>query len=73
MDWFGLGTPFWTAIVIILVIWEVVWKGIALWRAARNSHRVWFVWLLILNTVGILSIIYILAFSKRKSEPKQAS
>jgi len=52
-------------IVVILVVWTLVWKGIALWRAARNSSPVWFVVLLIVNTLGILEIIYILAFSKQ--------
>ena len=63
---FPLWTPiFWTLIVIVS-IWDVVWKGIALWRAARNGHQVWFIFLLIVNSVGILPIIYILFFSKKK-------
>ena len=52
-------------LVAILVIWTIIWKGLALWKAARNSHKGWFVVLLILNTVGILEIIYILGFSKK--------
>ena len=63
--------PVWTPIITILIItgalWDVVWKGIALWRAARNSHQVWFIFLLIVNSVGILPIIYILFFSKKKA------
>jgi hypothetical protein len=51
---------------VILGIWEAVWKAIALWRAARNSHLAWFVCIFIFNTVGILSIIYIFGFSKKK-------
>ncbi len=66
MNWFGLGMPFWTAIFIILAVWEAIWKGIALWRAARNNQLVWFVCLLVLNTVGILPILYIFVFSQRK-------
>ena len=65
--------PVWTPIITILIItgalWDVVWKGIALWRAARNSHQVWFIFLLIVNSAGILPIIYILFFSKKKVAP----
>ncbi len=57
-------------VLIPLLIWSVVWKGIALWKSARNSHKKWFVALLILNTLGALEIIYILFFSKKKVENK---
>jgi len=53
-------------VIVILGIWEAVWKAIALWRAARNSHLVWFICIVIFNTVGILPIIYIFGFSKKK-------
>jgi len=63
--------PAWNALVFTLFIigalWDVVWKGIALWRAARNGHQIWFIFLLIVNSVGILPIIYILFFSKKKA------
>ena len=55
-------------IFIILAVWSLIWKGIALWKAARNSAKVWFIILLIFNTVGILEILYIFVFSKKKSE-----
>lgn len=50
----------------ILVLWEIVWKGIALWKAARESQRYWFVAMLILNTAGILPILYIFVFKQGK-------
>lgn len=58
-------------IVIILIIWEGVWKGIALWKSARNSHLVWFICILIFNTIGILPIIYIFGFSKKKESARE--
>jgi len=51
---------------IILTIWSLIWKGIALWKAARNTDKVWFIVMLVVNTVGILEIIYIFFFSKKK-------
>ena len=55
---------FWT-LIPLLVVWEMVWKGVALWRAGRNAHLVWFICLFIFNTLGILPIIYIFAFSRK--------
>lgn len=57
-------------IVIALLVWIMVWKGLALWSAARNSHRIWFIVLLITNTLGILEIIYYFFF-RDKSSPGQ--
>ena len=54
------------AIILILAVWSIIWKGIALWKAARNGSKIWYVVLLIANTVGILEIIYIFFFSKKK-------
>ncbi len=50
----------WTVILTVVVLWELVWKGLALWRAARNNQPGWYVVLLIVNSVGILPIIYLL-------------
>ena len=54
-------------LLVLLAIWSLAWKGLALWRAARNGHRGWFVLLLIVNTVGILEIIYLYTAGRSKS------
>jgi hypothetical protein len=48
---------------LTLAIWTIMWKGFALWVAAREESKSWFIALLILNTAGILEIIYIFCFS----------
>jgi methionyl-tRNA synthetase len=50
---------------VILAVWSFVWKGFALWTAAKKDDKVWFVALMILNTVGIIEIFYLFFFSKR--------
>jgi len=55
-----LSKPTFVTIIIILAIWELVWKGLALWKSARNNHSGWFVCVLIFNTLGILPILYLL-------------
>lgn len=57
---------------LALVVWSLIWKGIALWKAARNTHKVWFVVLLIVNTVGILEIIYIYFVAKKLAKTPPA-
>lgn len=64
-DIFPCLAVFWLAIGLA-VVWEMAWKGVALWRAGRNGHLAWFICLFIFNTLGILPIIYIFAFSKKK-------
>ncbi len=56
-----------------LLIWSAIWKGIALWKAARNGNLVWFIVLLVVNTAGILEIIYIYAVSRKKALPPKSS
>lgn len=56
---------FGTVIFILVLAWSLVWKGMSLWRAARLGHRKWFIMLLIINTLGILEILYLFVFSKK--------
>jgi hypothetical protein len=55
-------------IFALMAVWSLIWKGIALWHAARNHQRNWFVVILVLNTLGILEIIYLLWFRRDKRE-----
>ena len=54
-----------TLILILLALWIIPWKGYALWTAAKHNQKIWFVVLLILNTVGILEIFYIFKIAKK--------
>jgi hypothetical protein len=75
MDWFGMACPnmtLFTLFIVIAVIWSGVWKAIALWRAGGNKHLVWYICIFIFNTLGILEIIYIFGFSRKKLPPEAA-
>jgi len=52
-------------LLLIIMLWILPWKGYALWTAARNSHKWWFIILLVVNTLAILDIIYIFLVAKR--------
>jgi methionyl-tRNA synthetase len=56
-------TPLVVAVTAAVVV-DLVLRGMALWRSARKGDNVWFVILLVINTVGILPLIYLLFFSK---------
>lgn len=49
----------------LLTLWSIIWKGIALWYTARNNQLAWFIALLVINTAGILEIIYLRFFQKK--------
>ena len=53
-------------ILWLVILWTLPWKGVALWKSARNKHTGWFIALLVLNTLAILEIFYIFIFSKKK-------
>lgn len=57
-------------LIVVCVLWDSVWKLIAMWKAGRNNELVWFICLAIFNTMGILPIIYIL-LNKSKTDEKQ--
>ena len=66
--------PNWmTLLVLLSIAWTLPWKGVALWKSARNKHLVWFIVMLIANTLAVLEIIYIFGFSKRKPEVKSVN
>lgn len=51
-----------------VILWSIFWKAIALWHAARNGQLGWYIALIIINTAGILEIIYLLFFRKKRPQ-----
>lgn len=50
-----------SGVIPLLIVWSVVWKGLAVWVAARRNQPIWAIILLLFNTAGILEIIYLLS------------
>jgi len=41
----------WTiALIMVLMVREMVWKGISLWKAGSKKQLVWFIFLFVFNT-----------------------
>ncbi|MDE1919705.1 MAG: hypothetical protein KGH56_03365 [Patescibacteria group bacterium] len=55
-------------IFIVVMIWTIIIKGYALWHAARGGQKGWFIALLIINTLGILEIVYLVWFRSDKQK-----
>jgi hypothetical protein len=66
----GSSAPAWLGVVgpllLIVVLWSIFWKGLALWHSGRRGHIWMFIIMLIVNTVGILEIIYLFAVLRLK-------
>jgi hypothetical protein len=54
-----------SSVLYPLLVWSIIWKGFALWIAAKRNEKLWFAVLVILNTFGIVEIIYIFFIAKK--------
>ncbi|MFH1401973.1 MAG: DUF5652 family protein [Parcubacteria group bacterium] len=55
-----------TPVLLTILIWTLPWKGIALWKAAKNGQKKWFIVMLVFNTLALLEIIYIFYFGTKR-------
>ncbi len=62
----GFGIPLVISAFLLVAVWSLLWKGLALWRAAKRGDMWWFIAFLFLNTLGILEIIYLFVVSGAK-------
>jgi len=60
--------PVVVAALVLLILWSCIWKGVALWKAARRDQPLWYIVILVLNTAGILEILYILIYARRQPD-----
>lgn len=59
------------AFFLMLTVWSIIWKGLALWKASQRNERNWFMVILILNTFGILDLIYYYFVGRNSDTPDQ--
>ena len=51
-----------------ILVWTLAWKLLAMWKAAKKDSVTWFILLAVINTIGILEILYLYVFSRLKSK-----
>ncbi|OGD69740.1 hypothetical protein A3A84_01045 [Candidatus Collierbacteria bacterium RIFCSPLOWO2_01_FULL_50_23] len=56
----------------ILLLADLVLRGFALWRSARKEQKVWFIALLLVNSMGILPLVY-LFLNREKATTKKTT
>jgi hypothetical protein len=49
----------------LMLVWIITWKGFALWKAAELRQKGWFIAILLIQTLGLLEIVYIFFIAKR--------
>lgn len=47
-------------LLIPFVLFDLIIRGFALWRSARKEQNIWFIALLVVNSMGILPLIYLI-------------
>ncbi|HVM59033.1 MAG TPA: DUF5652 family protein [Candidatus Paceibacterota bacterium] len=62
------GASIFVPVFLAAAVWTVTLKGFALWYSARGGQKWWYVILLIVNTLGILEIIYLIWFRPKSFE-----
>jgi len=72
-DSLGVSQSVGVFLIVVIGVWSLVWKGLALWKSAGKGQKVWFVVLLVFNTIGILEILYIYIFSKMDMSGKKGN
>jgi hypothetical protein len=55
-------------VIWVAVAWTLPWKAVALWKSARADQMWWYIFLLIINTLGLLEILYIFAFAPKSKK-----
>lgn len=66
-----INNPKFAAVIALIAVWSLIWKGFALWKASHKEQKIWFVLLLGVNSVGILEILYIFWLNKYNIERKE--
>lgn len=62
----NIPAPLQAALILLVSSWSIIWKGLALWHAAKRVERFYFVAILIINTFGVFEIIYLFFLSREK-------
>tara|TARA_Y100000034_G_scaffold135595_1_gene208187 strand:- start:997 stop:1227 length:231 start_codon:yes stop_codon:yes gene_type:complete len=59
----GLNTLF-----LVAMIWDLIWRCFGVWKSTKNNQPIWSILFVLLQTMGILPILYIFIFSKMKKK-----
>lgn len=66
-----LATPSNRPFIYVLLVIDLVVRGFALYKSARKDQKIWFIALLLVNSLGLLPLVYL--FMNRQSAIKPVS
>ena len=58
--------------LLLILVWSLPWKGVALWKAARLYNKGWFIALLVVNSLALLDIFYIFFVAPKQERAWQS-
>jgi len=62
------------SIFYLLSAWALFWKGLVLWKSSQRKQKYWFIAVLLINSIGVLEIIYlIIHYLKEKKSKKDVN
>jgi len=56
MDWQIFNNGF---VIFFLIVWDLFWKATGLWKSAKRGDTLWFLAMILINSIGILPIFYL--------------
>ena len=62
----AFGNMYSSEVLLAILFWSVLWKGLSLWHSGRRGQVWWFAILLVVNTLGLLEIVYLFGILKLK-------
>lgn len=62
-------SPLAVIFIVVVVCWELYWKGRGMWVAARENEKNWFIAILLIASVGLLPIYYLKHYKKPQYKP----
>lgn len=57
--------------ILPIVLLDLVIRGFALWKSAKRDQNIWFIALLLVNSMGILPLIYLVLNRDAAETPKK--
>ena len=63
--------PQFSFLLTLLILWSAFWKGLGLYKAIKNDQMWWFVLMFMVNLAGVLEILYLFRFAKKKMEVEE--
>lgn len=64
----SITSPTGISIIVLLALWDGVWRLLAMWKATKKGEKIWFVLLGVISSLGILPIVYYFFLAKKDNK-----